>query len=133
MMHLWKLDLNYACVVTVVGHLLSLWTIVNTVNFLGINFFFVLGSTKTYSGVVKITLSRCSLVIFFVRHKINQHHTMIHLQASGQHKNKADLTHVQVYYTHASTNVWSKHKSYAFKVSKQNICCKYCCGYFNLH
>ena len=51
------------------------------------------------------------------------HHTKIHLQATGQHKNKAGLTHSPIYYPFASTymvntqplrvqNVHTKYRKY---------------------
>ena len=76
---------------------------VNAVNFAGL-IFSRLAAQKTYSRVVKFALSRCSLVIF-VLHKVNIFRTMIHLQATGQHKNKAGLTHSPVYYPFASTHM----------------------------
>ena len=60
-----------------------------TVNVLFLrDYSFALGSPKTYSQDVKFALSRCSLIIFCTA---NQHHAITHLQATGQHKNRADL------------------------------------------
>ena len=87
--------------------------------------FFAFGSTKTYSRVVKFALCRCSLVIIVLHKPL--HHTMIHLQATGQHKNKAGLTHAPVYYLLASTHLNVQHTpptcpKCAYKISRKYFC-----------
>ena len=81
--------------------------------------------------LVKSVMSRCSLFIF-VMHIVNIHNSLIqwsndtftdlYKQSSGQHKNKAGLTHAPVYYPFASTHMvnttHTMSKKCAYKISQ---------------
>ena len=73
-------------------------TTVNAVNFA--DNFSRLAAQKHIRGLLNSRLADAHLIFLYCTN--TWHHT-IHLQATGQHKNKAGLTHSPVYYPFAST------------------------------
>ena len=106
----------------IVSHTISLFVryTVHAVNFAGL-IFSHLAAQKHTRGLLN---SRWAILTWYFLYCTNTwHHTTIHLQAAGQHKNRAGLTHSPVYYRFASTymvntqllrvqNVHTKYRKY---------------------
>ena len=74
---------------------------VNAVNFAGL--IVRVWQHKNIRGLLNSRWADTHLI--FLYRTNTWHHTTIHLQAAGQHKNKAGLTHSPVYYPFASTHM----------------------------
>ena len=90
---------------------------VNAVNFAGL--IFRVWQHKNIRGLLNSRWANAHFIFLYCTN--TWHHSKKHLQATGQHKNKAGLTFSNIYITHLHQHTWSIHNSYVSKMYSSHI------------